>query len=230
MSKVTSAFLKIVEGKESAAGINQTYLVLIPKVKDPTLLTQFGPVSLCNILCKIALKVIAIHLKVVLPDIISVEQSIFVPGRLIADNIIVAYECLHFMKRNRAVKHRHCALKLDMMKAYDRVEWDYLRAIMIKLGFSDRWVNITMNLVSSVSYSVIFNGKKLEEFRPSRGIGQGDPISPYLFFLVVEGLSGLLKTSISHLRLVEYKWRPQHHLLIIFCLQMIACCSSTLMV
>jgi hypothetical protein len=98
-----------------------------------------------------------------------------------------------FMKQNRAVKHRHCALKLDMMKAYDRVEWDYLRAIMLKMGFSQRWVNIVMNLVSSVSYSMLFNGKNLEEVKPSRGIRQGDPISPYLFLLAAEGLSGLLK-------------------------------------
>src|SRR3954466_1410857 len=137
------------------------------------------------------------------------EPPTNIQGRLISDNITVAYECLHFMKRNKAIKHRHCALKLDMMKAYDRVEWPYLEAIVLKLGFSAQWVKVVMSLVNSVSYSVLMNGKKLEEFKPTRGIRQGDPISPFLFLLAIEGLSGLLKTKDSSSQLGGLQVSPE---------------------
>ena len=119
------------------------------------------------------------------------------PWRLITDNIISASECLHFMKRKRAKNMRCCALKLDMRKAYDRVEWDYLRATMLRLGFHRSWVETVMRLVTMVSFSVLFNGGTLEGFTPSRGIRQGDPISSYLFLLAAEGLSCLLKSRIQ---------------------------------
>jgi hypothetical protein len=120
----------------------------------------------------------------------------------------MAYECLHFMKRNAAKKHQHCALKLDMRKAYDRVEWNYLKAIMMRMGFHGRWVSLIMRLVSSVSFSVLFNGTPLESFRPSRGIRQGDPISSYLFLIAAEGLSGLLKKSRQSLHLQVIQVAP----------------------
>lgn len=161
------------------------------------MLTQFRPISLCNVLYKIASKVIANILKMIRPDIISEEQLAFVPGRHITDNIISVYECLHFMKRSKAKVNSFYALKLDMMKAYNRLEWDYLQAMMIKLGFAPSWVQIVMSMVRSLSFSVLFNGERLDTFNPSRGIRQGDPISPYIFLIAAEGLSCLLKSSSS---------------------------------
>ena len=159
--EVTSVVLRIIKGEESPESINDTVIVLIPKVMNPSQLSQFRPISLCNVLYKIASKVVANRLKLVLPEIIPEEQSAFVPGRLITDNIICAYECLHFMKRNRSKSNSFCAVKLDMMKAYDRLEWDYLEAIMGKLGFATQWIQIVMAMVRFVSFSVLFNGEMM---------------------------------------------------------------------
>ena len=189
--------LHVLRGEDDPSLINCTCIVLMPKVESPEELGQFRPISLCNVIYKIASKVMANRMKSVLPEIISEEQSAFVPGRLITDNIITAYECMHFMKKKRARDNRFCALKLDMRKAYDRVEWSYLKTIMIKLGFHRIWVEMIMRLVTTVSFSVLFNGDRLDSFVPTRGIRQGDPISPYLFLLAVEGLSCLLKSKIQ---------------------------------
>ena len=155
--EVTAVVLRVLRGEDDPSIFNNTCIVLIPKVDSPEELGQFRPISLCNVVYKIASKVMANRLKKVLPDLISDEQSAFVPGRSITDNIITAYECMHFMKKKRARDSRFAALKLDMRKAYDRVEWSYLQAIMLRLGFHRLWVDTIIILVTSVSFSVLFN-------------------------------------------------------------------------
>ena len=173
--------------------VNSTTLVLIPKAKNPQIITNFRPISLCNVIYKLCSKVLPNRLRGFLDEIVSEEQSAFVPRRLITDNVLIAYECTHYLKRKKG-KMGACAVKLDMAKAYDRVEWDYLKRIMLTLGFCDTFVSLIMRCVTSVSLSVRVNGVLTDSFRPSRGIRQGDPISPYLFLLCAEGLSCLLKS------------------------------------
>lgn len=120
--------------------INRTNVALIPKVKTRQYMTQFRPISLCNVLYKIGSKVLANRLKPLLMNIISPLHSAFVPGRLISDNSLVAFEIFHFLKQRRRGNKGFCSLKLDMSKAYDRVEWKFLEGVMFKLGFCDQWM------------------------------------------------------------------------------------------
>jgi hypothetical protein len=196
-SEVCKVALHFLNGAKMNENINKTHIALIPKKTAPSCVSDFRPISLCNVSYKIIAKVLANRLKVILPYVISANQSAFVPGRLITDNIVAAYETLHSMHYRMWSKVGYMGIKLDMSKAYDRVEWSFLEAVMRKMDFSEAWINLTMGCVSSVSYAILVNGQPSDIIKPSRGIRQGDPLSPFLFLLCAEALSALLSRAVE---------------------------------
>jgi hypothetical protein len=132
---LTIEVLDSINQKNIPQGWNDTIIILIPKVDAPEHISQFRPISLCTVLYKVISKMIAARLKIILDDVIAQVQSAFVPGRLITDNILLAYECIHKIKNKKMGKEGLCAVKLDMHKAYDRVEWVFLDRMLIRLGF-----------------------------------------------------------------------------------------------
>ena len=172
--------------------INKTNISLIPKTSNPKKMTEFMPISLCNVIYKLISKTLASRLKNLLRLIISKNQSAFTPDCLITDNVLVAFELKHFLNHKMVGKEGFMAIKLDMSKAFDRVELCFIKRFMEKLGFCSKWVSLIMQCIISVSYLVLINGVAYGNIIPSRGLRQGDPLSPSLFLLCAERLSAII--------------------------------------
>ncbi|BFG35167.1 hypothetical protein CerSpe_214410 [Prunus speciosa] len=194
LCKLIKDFFK---GDLSVHSLNMTEIALIPKVPNPEVVTQFRPIALCNFSYKSISKILANRLKPILAEIISPQQSAFIPGRQIQDNILIAHEAFHALKIRKKTKVYQMGLKLDMNKAYDRIEWDFVKEVLHKLGFDSTWVRLVMRCITSVRFTVLLNGKAGIPFKPTRGIRQGDPISPYIFILVSDVLSSMLNKAVE---------------------------------
>ena len=182
--------------------VNQTFLVLIPKVPNPEFIRDFRPISLCNVIYKLITKIIVNRIKPVMSTIISPNQCSFVPGRLSSDNIIVAQEVIHTMKTMKG-KKGFMAVKIDLEKAYDRINWEFAINCLREVGIPESLIFLIQECISSPSMQLLWNGSKSNVFNPSRGIRQGDPLSPFLFVICMEKLAHLIQSNIS-----SGNWRP----------------------
>lgn len=174
--------------------LNSTFIVLIPKIPRADSLNKFKPISLCNSVDKILSKVLTSRLLEILPRIISFQQNGFVPGRQILDSIISVHENIHSLK---VVNNQGFFLKLDMAKAFDRVNWQFLLRIMKAFGFGDKFIQLCSQLMETSSSTVIVNGSPSSFFKISRGLRQGDPISPIPSSILAECLGRFIFKNVE---------------------------------
>ncbi|KAK4383611.1 Retrovirus-related Pol polyprotein from type-2 retrotransposable element R2DM [Sesamum angolense] len=152
-------------------------------------------------------KILVSRIRESLDLLISPSQNAFVLGRLISDNVLLAQEL--FSGYNQCRLPPRCALKVDLRKAYDTVEWDFLIATLRMFGFPAMFIRWIEECVTSAHYSVVVNGRVHGFFVGARGLRQGDPMSPYLFVLVMEVLHMILQQLIEQDGEFGYHWRCQ---------------------
>ncbi|XP_026396005.1 uncharacterized protein LOC113290639 [Papaver somniferum] len=165
--------------------MNHNFISLIPKNNAPKTPADFRPISLSNVIYKIISKLLASRLKIVMDKFISPYQAFFLSSRKVTDNIVIAHELVDTMRKNRT-KSGLMAIKLDMFKAFDTIEWKFLIDILKKLGFHEHRFNLIRQCVSAVSTSIFLNGYPGEVYYPTRGLRQGYPLSPYLFIICID--------------------------------------------
>eukprot|EP00253_Pinus_taeda_P022541 PITA_22541 len=169
---------------------NSTFYALIPKGDNLEDANGFRPIALCNVIYKIITSMMAKRLKPLLDKLISAEQTGFVEGRQILDGLVVTQEVIHSLK---VKKQKGMMIKLDLLKAYDRLSWNYLGKVLESFGFCRRWIDWIHSLISTPSFSILVNVTPSKTFSASRGLRQGDPLSPFLFILAAEGLGRFIK-------------------------------------
>ncbi|CAH1443919.1 unnamed protein product [Lactuca virosa] len=210
-----SAVKEFFVSKKILKEINATVIALVPKIPTPGKVGDYRPISCCNVVYKCISKIIVNRIREHLGFLISDNQSAFIPGRTILDNILLSQELVRGYHIDRGFAR--CAMKINIQKAYDTVNWMFLQFILKEFGFHDSMIVWIMSCVTTSSFMVNINGSFHGFFKGKRGLRQGCPLSPYLFTLVMEVFNLMLKRCIHENEGFRYHWRCQDQKLTHLC-------------
>jgi len=175
---------------------NSTLLTLVPKTSNATKLSEFRPIACCNTIYKVVSKILANRLKSVLPELIANSQSAFIPGRLLVENVLLATELIQgYNHKNISARGM---LKVDLKKAFDSVHWEYILNMLKAMCFPSHFIRLIGECITTTRFSVCVNGETCGFFKGTKGLRQGDPLSPYLFVLAMEGFTQMLTKSYNN--------------------------------
>lgn len=171
--------------------VNHSHLILIPKLDAPSLISHYRPINLCNVTYKLIAKILAKRLSLVMSNIISPFQSAFLQGRLSQDNLVLTHEVFHLL-RTKHLGRQFMAIKADIEKAYDWMEWKLILQALKCNGFNEIFINWISQCLSTMSYSILLNGSPYSFLKPTRGLRQSDLLSPLLFIIGLKVFSRML--------------------------------------
>ncbi|KAJ6889554.1 hypothetical protein NC652_030338 [Populus alba x Populus x berolinensis] len=194
--------------------VTATRVALVPKKEHPQCLNDYRPISCCNVIYKCIAKLLVVRLKTALTDVVGPSQTTFIPGRNISDAILLTQELMHNYHHEKGPPR--CAIKIDLKKAFDTVRWVYIIAGLHAISLPQQLISWITTCITIVHYTINLNGAMHGFFKATRGIRQGDPLSPYLFVLAMEGLNGILSRSIQE-STFHYHWRCQPNTLTHLC-------------
>lgn len=171
--------------------ISKSNMVLIPKIANPTKVSDYRPISICNVIYKIISKILASRIKPIINSLIHQNQAAFTPSRHISDHIILMREILHTFSLSTFRKSAFC-LKSDLSKAFDRMDWKFIQHTLSLHGFPPGLTSWVMACIRSAHFTILFQGRGDGFITPKRGIRQGCALSPYVFILCMNVLTTML--------------------------------------